>query len=152
MRQALDQRVAADVAAGQDQLQIGGNTLSEVLTNVPDSTTVYRYSPATGFGQGATFINGYGWFDNDDSSGTGGPPEGPTLVPGQGAFLLNPASAFDLQLTGSKNIPVLPLANLTCAQYYFLSRQTNGVGTFEFLHQQLKWPDNSKPSAGGRGE
>src|SRR5262249_2572583 len=98
---------------------VGSNTLSEILTNVPDATIVYRYSQTDGFGGGAVYQQGLGWYDNDDPSGTGGPTNGPVLPPGTGAFIFNNGLPFTVTLSGAPITPNLPV-NMDCGQWYFI--------------------------------
>ncbi len=110
--------------------------MGEVLTNVPNGTTVYTYTPGVGFSGGATFTQGSGWFDNDFPGGTGGPTNGPALVPGEGAFIVpRNATNFTITFNGTTNVPVLPLS-LNCGLAYFVNRQTVGIGTFENITGQ----------------
>lgn len=124
--------ITTNYFAFSSPFSIGSNTLAEILTNVPDGTTVYRYTASNGFGSGATFIQGQGWFDNDDPSGTGGPATGPVLEPGSGAFIKNPGGPFSITLTGTPVAPTLPLS-VNCGQYYLLGRLTNDFGNFETI-------------------
>jgi hypothetical protein len=79
-----------------NQLDNGGNTLAEVLTNVPDGTTLWKYDPcAQVYGPVQTFYAGAGWFGEDANPSTA------TLAPGEGAFLVTPEQ-FALLLTGRR--------------------------------------------------
>ncbi len=120
--------LSSGFSAFANQVNAGSNTLGEIFGyNVPDGTTVYFYSPTLGYYDTAQFITSFGWFDNADGGAT---TNGPVLAPGVGVFVYNPGSTFQLNITGTPNVPVLPL-NLNCGYSYFLGRQTNGVGIFE---------------------
>jgi dienelactone hydrolase len=45
----------------------------------------------------------------------------------------------------------LKIPERTTIEFFDGPHTIHGVGTFEFLHQQLQWPPNREPSAGGRG-
>ena len=78
-------------------LNNGNNQISTVISNAPDSTTIYRFGP-TGFGQPLTFVAGAGWF-----SPTG--PATDVLAPGEGFFLQIPAGSTPVTLTFIGEVP-----------------------------------------------
>ena len=105
-----------------NQLDHGSNTLDEVIANVPDGTTLLKWDCATqDWDTNAyTYATGFGWFPTDG-----------TLTPGEGGFISAPGGAT-ITFTGTPHVPVLPVT-LSCGYgvAHFLSRQTNGPGTFE---------------------
>ena len=100
-------------------LDIGGNTLQEVLPGVPDGTVVEKWN-CTGYTTN-TMVAGV-WT-----------PAGATLKPGEGAFIVNNSGAsFNVTFTGTPPVPVLPPPlPCGCGQLNFLACQTNEIGTFE---------------------
>lgn len=111
-----------------NQLNNGGNTLNEVLTNVPDQSILYYYNANTGsLYKPQQYMQGQGWIDvNLNAAST------TTLSPGDGAILFNPtASPFNLTFTGNPNSGAQVQQPLGCGVYGLYSRQTNEVGTFE---------------------
>src|SRR5436190_21900702 len=62
-------------------LNNGNNQISTVISSAPDSTTVYRFNSATGFGDPALFVQAVpGWFNS-----TG--PATDVLAPGEAFFI-----------------------------------------------------------------
>jgi hypothetical protein len=104
-----------------NQLDNGGNTLDEVLLDVPDGSKVFKWDCTTWH----EYI-----FDAVDLMWN---PPGGTLAPGEGALLYNPESfAITLTFTGTPHVPVLPAAlPCGCGNTNCLSCQTNTVGTYE---------------------
>lgn len=109
-----------------NQLDNGSNTLNEVLPNVADSSLLYKWNPAQqGYGVAQEFFQGLGWIDTAN-----GGPSTVTLAPGEGAILNNPLGTTNLTFTGEPhNFGQFP--NIACDGFYFLSRQSNAIGTFE---------------------
>src|ERR1051325_715961 len=113
------------VPAGQklliaNQLDHGNNTLDEVLPSVPDGTQLQKYNCD---GSYTTYTRSAGAWN----------PAGATLMPGEGAFLVNNSgAALTNTFTGIPHTPVLP-PNLPCGcgNYNLLSCQTNTMGTWE---------------------
>src|SRR5207249_1545668 len=104
-----------------NHLNIGGNSLNEVLPNAPGGSQLYKWNQV---------LNGYTTYTYDGAVGGWTPDDGTgTLAPGEGAFICVP-TAVTFTLIGMPNVPVLPLS-ITCGNSYLLSRQTTGVGTFE---------------------
>jgi hypothetical protein len=104
-----------------NQLDNGGNTLDEVLTNVPDQTRIFFWDCTTGsFSAASTNVGGH-WVP------------GATLSPGGGALIFNPlTTASTLTFAGSPHVAVLPLP-LPCGcdrHYYLVSSQTATSATF----------------------
>ena len=103
-----------------NQLDHGNNTLDEVLPSVPDGTQVQKYNCD---GSYTTYTRSAGAWN----------PAGATLMPGEGAFLVNNSgAALTNTFTGIPHTPVLP-PNLPCGcgNYNLLSCQTNTMGTWE---------------------
>jgi hypothetical protein len=103
-----------------NQLDRGGNTLDEVLPNVPNGSQLIKWN-------GAFAVYTYnsllpGWSPNGTA----------TLAPGEGAIFRFPPGDPSTTLTFAciPHLPALPLS-LSCGHYYLVSRQTNGIGTFE---------------------
>src|SRR5262249_13349696 len=73
-----------------DNYFFGGNSLAEVLPNAADGTTIYKWdSAAQAYKDPYQFFQGFGWFSgNPDDPG----PNGPTLRPGEGAFIDSPVT------------------------------------------------------------
>ena len=80
-------------------LNNGNNQIGTIISNAPDSTIVYRFSP-TGFSQPITFVAGPGggWF-----SPTG--PATDVLAPGEGFFLQIPTGSAPVTLTFIGEVP-----------------------------------------------
>src|ERR1035438_5488111 len=115
-----------------NQLDQGGNTLDEVLPDVPAGTILSKWDCATqDYGTPYTF--------NERTLKWS--PEGGTLVPGEGGVLfLNGASPdpYPLTFTGTPHTPVLPaLLPCGCGAFSLLSRQTDDVGTYENITGRL---------------
>ena len=105
-----------------NQLNQGGNTLQEVLTNTPAGATLLKWNAFTGtFGPPQVFTNGV-WRDISTLL-----PSTTTLAPGEGAFLYNPGGPAILTFNGSATVPQFPL-NLDCGTLYLLSRPTDRAG------------------------
>jgi len=64
----------------------GNNTVAKLFPNVPDGFTVYKYTPGTGYS-----INSFALGDWADPN--------QTLLPGEGAFVLNSDPANDVKIT-----------------------------------------------------
>jgi hypothetical protein len=79
------------LAIAVNQLITGGNTVAEVLPNVPDGTILYKYSQADGF---SVISRVFGEWD----------PSTPTLNPGEGFFVRN-SGATPLTLTFVGEVP-----------------------------------------------
>jgi hypothetical protein len=103
-----------------NQLDNGGNTLSEILPNLPVACTLLKFDAATqGNGQTA-------FFDPE----SGGWMSLFTLQPGEGALLENSGTeAFTVTFTGMPHVPILPVTLYPGLN--LLSRQTNDIGTYE---------------------
>lgn len=101
----------------------GGNTLREIMTNVPDGTVVSKYDNTLGSWLQSTYnaaLNA--WI-----------PPNISLRPGEGAFLQDPTNAggpinYTLNFSGQPNVPVLPIS--LASPILLVSRQTNGPGNF----------------------
>jgi hypothetical protein len=109
-----------------NQLDRGSNTLDEVLSPVPDGSQLSKWDERAQLFHTDTYDGLLGgWTDEN------GLPSSTTLAPGEAAFLLNPTTTSHTHVfSGQPHTPVLPLA-LTREVFHYLSRQTNGIGTFE---------------------
>src|SRR6185503_122875 len=92
---AIGQGTTVTVPAGgcisiADNYYLGNNSLAQVLPNVADGTSVHKWdSNAQAYKAAYIYLAGFGWFsDNPDDPG----PNGPTLKPGEGAFLFSDVS------------------------------------------------------------
>ncbi len=101
-----------------NQLDNGGNTLNEIMIEVPPGSSLLKWNPATQEYVQA-FYEFTGWSPNL------------TLNPGEGAFF-HSDFPFTLVLSGQPHQPALPV-ELPTGQFAFLSRQTNDVGTYETI-------------------
>jgi hypothetical protein len=101
----------------------GGNTLNNIMPAVSPECVLYKWDNAGGTCAGRWIVSPHhpqlGWIAGDTL----------TLNPGEGAFLQS-SVGFNLTFRGEPNTPILPLT-LDAGCCYLLSRQTNGVGTFE---------------------
>ena len=102
-----------------NQLDHGSNTLSEIMSNVPNGSVVSKYDGASGTWVQSTY---------SATAGAWSVPE-LTLSPGEGACFQSPTSCT-LTFTGTPHVPGLPLS-LAAGATYLVSRQTNDVGTYE---------------------
>jgi len=102
-----------------NQLDTGGNNLSEIMPVVPDGTVASKYDNASGLWLQSTFT----------AAGGGWGPATFNLNPGEGAFLLV-TSNYTLTFTGKPHIPVLPI-NIPIGIAWLVSRQTHDLATYE---------------------
>ena len=102
-----------------NQLNQGGNTLGEIMPAVPDGSVVYKYNNASNTWVAASYSAAQGAWS----------PATVTLNPGEGAFFQSPTN-FTLTLTGTPNVPALPVT-IPAEASYLVSRQTNDVGNYE---------------------
>jgi hypothetical protein len=112
-----------------NQLNRGGNTLNEVLPNVPIETQVLKWDCALQeFGEMALF-DGSQWVT------PAGEPSAMTLLPGQGAWISGTqGEAVELTMTGTLPIPLLPSpSDCGCGKTNLLGRQIPELGTFESI-------------------
>ncbi len=79
-----------------NHLNHGGNTLAEILPNMPEGTLLYKYEPS----RSSFSANHY-------QSGAWSRPQ-ETLAPGEGAFIRNPGNEFTITFTGTKPSAQLP--------------------------------------------
>src|ERR1039458_9156274 len=100
-----------------NQLDQGGNTLNEIMPNVPDGSVVYKYNNVPGT-----------WAVSYYSAADSWNPGTITLNPGEGAFFQSPTNCIVIFI-GTPHVPVLPrpIAN---GAIYLLSRQTNDIGNY----------------------
>jgi hypothetical protein len=121
--QSYGLNIATNLTLIAYQFVSGGNTLQEIMTNVPDGTVVSKYDNTAGH-----------WLQSTYSASLGAwVPPNITLRPGEGAFLQDPTNAggpinFTLSFTGQPNLPVLPISITN--PIVLVSRQTNGPGNF----------------------
>src|SRR5882724_9594278 len=108
-----------------NQVNQGGNTLNEVLTNPPFGASLQKWNTGLGAFDPQQNFNGGVWSDTSTML-----PSTVTLKPGEGAFLFNPGAPTTLTFTGTANVPQLPL-DPGCGTFYMLSRPTNGLGIYE---------------------
>ncbi len=138
---AYDLSLPAGFSLVANQLNaVGGNCISNVFPpiygSLPDGTFVTIYKKASCAAPQTYYycyhcdIGGeYIWWLADTV--TPFDPTGVNLDPGDALFL-DLSYAATVSFTGTPNVPVLPLSlSCGCGHYYFLSRQTNDVGTFE---------------------
>ena len=108
-----------------NHLDIGGNTLAEVLPVVPDGSTLAKWVCAS---------QAYELYTYDSLAGGWMPTGAATLGPGEGGIFFNPLNTMlVLTFTGNPHVPSLPYLPCGCDKWNLMSRQTNGVGTFENL-------------------
>jgi hypothetical protein len=100
-----------------DQLDLGGNTLDEVLPSGPPGAEVFKYAC------------GYSVYTFDDIDLAWVPTGTATLRPGEGAWFTSPV-AITLTFTGTPHVPVLPVT-LPSNCCVLVSRQTNDIGTYD---------------------
>ena len=117
--QSCDVAVTAGFVLIANQLDHGSNTLSEVISNAPDGSAVYKYNNGSGTWSKSTYSAAAGSWSFPDL----------TLSPGEGAFLQSP-SDFTLTFTGTPHVPVLPVS-VPAGATYLLSRQTNATGNYD---------------------
>ena len=115
-----------------NQLDQDGNTLDEILPDVPANTVLCKWDCAT---------QDFGPLYKFSALTLRWNPGGGTLVPGEGAFLfLNGTlpDPYPLTFTGTPHTPVLPaLLPCGCGAFSLLSRQTDDVGTYENITGRL---------------
>ena len=104
-----------------NQLDRGGNTLNEVLPNVPGGSRLHKFINANQVWQVAEY----------NAVQQSWQPGQITLNPGEGAFLESPSS-YQLTFTGFRRNPVLPV-NMPAGLCYLLSRQTPDPGTYDTI-------------------
>ena len=102
-----------------NQLDTGGNNLSEIMPSVPDGTVASKYDNVSGSWLQSTF----------SAAGGGWGPATFTLSPGEGAFL-QVTSNYTLTFTGKPHVPVLPVS-IPAGTAWLLSRQTNEIATYQ---------------------
>jgi hypothetical protein len=86
-------------------LNNGNNQVGTIIANPPDSTTIYRFNSATGFGDALVYVQGAGWFNS-----TGAATD--VLAPGEAFFIQFPAGAtYPLTLTFVGDVPQGSLTN-----------------------------------------
>ncbi|HEY2952755.1 MAG TPA: immunoglobulin domain-containing protein, partial [Verrucomicrobiae bacterium] len=106
-----------------NHLDKGGNTVAEVLSAVPDGTSLYQWNPAAqSFTMNSFDILG-GW---TDPSMTLAPGEGALIQPGPFA-----GATFRITFGGTRRVPVLPVS--LGAGFQLLSRQTPQAAKFADL-------------------
>jgi hypothetical protein len=114
---------AKSYALVANQLNVGGNTIKEVIPSVPDGTTVFKYAQGSGFSANQA---DFGAWAN----------EGASLAPGIGFFLQN---------TGAQPLTVtfvgeVPQGNLTTALAKGLNLTGSQVPQAGKLVADLKFP------------
>ncbi len=120
--QSYDVTVPAGLSLIASQLDHGSNTVDDIMASPPNGTKVSKYNNASGTWSQSTYSGGAG------TPGAWSVPD-LTLNPGEGAWLESPSS-FTLTFTGTPHVPVLPLS-IAPGSSYLVSRQTNGIGTYE---------------------
>ena len=112
-----------------NHLDHGSNKLYEVLPEVPDGTTFFKWDNAShGPGPVQSFIAGGGWFDNST-----GNPSTVTFSPGEAAFINNPNSTpFTITFTGTSHEPSI-VEVLDNSNLLGLSQQTASVGSYDSI-------------------
>jgi hypothetical protein len=89
-------------------LNVGGNTLNEILPGAPDGCLIGKVDSATGRWMVASYSSSLGSWSPADM----------TLAPGEGAWAVNPSSsAFIVTLTGTSPGEVTPLG---CGMGYYM--------------------------------
>lgn len=73
-------------------LNNGNNQIATVLPTAPDSTTIYRFSSASGFADAITYVAGAGWFNS-----TGAATD--VLAPGEAFFVQLPSAGATYPVT-----------------------------------------------------
>jgi hypothetical protein len=107
-----------------NQLNVGGNTLKEVLASVPDGTVVFKYTQASGFAAiGFEF-------------GEWGTPTA-TVKPGEGFFLQNNNPTAPLTVTLVGEVPQGTLSTALLKGLNLISSQVPQAGK---LVTDLKFP------------
>jgi len=96
------------------------NLVSQVLTNVPEGTQLYKFNAAAQRWQVNQFQFG-GWAQGEQ-----------TLTPGEGAFIRNPSNSFSITFTGT---PPTNFVFSVRSGYNLLSLPTDGTS-------QLNYHDN----------
>jgi len=98
----------------------GGNTLSNLMPSLPCDARFYKFVNTNQTWNTTTYSTLSGWANGAI-----------TLNPGEGAWLCPCCTQpFTITFTGCPHVPVLPI-NVPAGQAYLLSRQTNGIGTYE---------------------
>lgn len=111
-----------------NHLDRGGNTLPEILPNLPDGSAVYPFDESTGYYGSAIFNMGGTWYDLDIGEESRLP-----FPPGRGIVLNLPGPfPYTIVFSGTVPNPAPPVA-LQPGVARLLSRRTYGPGTFESI-------------------
>jgi hypothetical protein len=109
---------ASGFAMISNPLKAADNTIDKLFAGVPDGTTIYKYTPGTGYTIGT--------FDTlDNSFGALGKQ---TLEPGQGVFIKNPG-ATPLTITFVGEVPQGDVSTAMVAGLQMVSSKVPQAGT-----------------------
>ena len=131
-----------------NELDVGSNTATQVMPQLPDGSGVSLWSPVTQTWTAIVSDAGSpsGW---DDTSGAA-LANAPILAPGTG-FVVEPAAGVTLTFSGSQHTPSLPLTLICGGKYNLLSRQTADAGDIDTLTGYLI-AENANGAYNGYGE